>query len=120
MTPFVGKAFNLTKAGIHADGILKDEEIYNIFDTKKILNRPIVIAIDSHSGLAGIAAWINSRYGLKGKNKIDKKDSRIQAIKEWIDKEYESARVTTISDEEMENAVNLYMSDNLKLVSSAE
>jgi isopropylmalate/homocitrate/citramalate synthase len=120
MTPFVGKAFNLTKAGIHADGILKDEEIYNIFDTEKILNRPVVIAIDSHSGLAGIAAWINARYGLKGKNKIDKKDTRITAIKEWIDKEYESARVTTISDEEMEKAANLYLSDNLELASSAE
>ena len=27
MTPFVGKNFNVTKAGIHADGLLKDEEI---------------------------------------------------------------------------------------------
>ena len=39
-TPFVGRAFNSTRAGIHADGLLKDEEIYNIFDTAKILNRP--------------------------------------------------------------------------------
>ena len=34
MTPFVGENFNVTKAGIHADGLMKDEEIYNIFDTK--------------------------------------------------------------------------------------
>lgn len=34
-TPFVGKNFNVTKAGIHADGMLKDQEIYNIFDTQK-------------------------------------------------------------------------------------
>lgn len=34
-TPFVGKNFNVTKAGIHADGMLKDQEIYNIFDTEK-------------------------------------------------------------------------------------
>ncbi len=39
MTPFVGKSFNVTRAGIHADGLLKDEEIYNIFDTRKILGR---------------------------------------------------------------------------------
>ena len=32
--PFVGRNFNVTRAGIHADGLLKDEEIYNIFDTK--------------------------------------------------------------------------------------
>jgi isopropylmalate/homocitrate/citramalate synthase len=35
MTPFVGRNFNVTRAGIHADGLMKDEEIYNIFDTKK-------------------------------------------------------------------------------------
>ena len=29
--PFVGRHFNVTRAGIHADGMLKDEEIYNIF-----------------------------------------------------------------------------------------
>ena len=28
--PFVGRHFNVTRAGIHADGLLKDEEIYNI------------------------------------------------------------------------------------------
>ena len=33
--PFVGKNFNVTRAGIHADGLLKNEEIYNIFDTEK-------------------------------------------------------------------------------------
>ena len=36
MTPFVGENFNVTKAGIHADGLMKDAEIYNIFDTEKI------------------------------------------------------------------------------------
>ena len=35
MTPFVGRNFNVTKAGIHADGLLKDEEIYNIFNTSR-------------------------------------------------------------------------------------
>ncbi|MFC2662974.1 MAG: 2-isopropylmalate synthase, partial [Eubacterium sp.] len=39
MQPFVGEDFNVTRAGIHADGLLKDEEIYNIFNTKKLLNR---------------------------------------------------------------------------------
>ena len=39
-TPFVGSNFNVTRAGIHADGLLKNEEIYNIFDTEKFLNRP--------------------------------------------------------------------------------
>ena len=52
-TPFVGRNFNSTRAGIHADGMLKNEEIYNIFDTTKILGfRPATVAVDSHSGLA--------------------------------------------------------------------
>jgi isopropylmalate/homocitrate/citramalate synthase len=42
-TPFAGRAFNATRAGIHADGLLKDEEIYNIFDTAKILGKPPVV-----------------------------------------------------------------------------
>lgn len=120
MTPFVGKAFNLTKAGIHADGILKDEEIYNIFDTKKILNRPVAIAIDAHSGLAGIAAWINTWYGLMGLDRIDKKDNRVVMIKEWIDREYRRDRVTSISDKEMEEQVSLYFHEITNLALSEE
>ena len=34
--PFVGEDFNTTRAGIHADGIHKNQEIYNIFDTDRI------------------------------------------------------------------------------------
>ena len=52
MTPFVGRNFNVTKAGIHADGLLKDEEIYNIFDTARLLNRPASVQISKTSGLA--------------------------------------------------------------------
>ena len=35
--PFVGSNFNVTRAGIHADGMIKDEEIYNPFDTTRLL-----------------------------------------------------------------------------------
>ena len=61
-TPFVGKNFNVTRAGIHADGLLKNEEIYNIFDTEKFLNRPVMVAVSNTSGLAGIAHWICLLY----------------------------------------------------------
>lgn len=63
-TPFVGKNFNVTRAGIHADGLLKNEEIYNVFDTGKFLNRPPLVAISNTSGLAGIAHWINTYFKL--------------------------------------------------------
>ena len=105
MTPFVGKNFNVTRAGIHADGLLKDEEIYNIFDTNKILNRPAAVSISNTSGLAGIAYWINNNYRLTGDKAIDKKHPLVIAIKEWVDKEYEDGRQTAISDIELENKI---------------
>jgi isopropylmalate/homocitrate/citramalate synthase len=101
-TPYVGREFNITRAGIHADGILKDEEIYNIFDTEKILGRPIVVAVNEHSGHAGIAAWVNTYFRLKGIDKIDKRDERINDIKVWIDKQYEGGRNTVMISEELE------------------
>ena len=105
MTPFVGRNFNVTRAGIHADGLLKDEEIYNIFDTKKILNRSATVLLGKASGLAGIAYWINENYRLSANEAIDKKDPLVLAIKEWIDAEYESGRQTTLSTGEIEEKI---------------
>lgn len=102
MTPFVGKSFNVTRAGIHADGLLKDEEIYNIFDTKKLLNRPASVMISKTSGLAGIAYWINQNYDLTGDNLIDKRDPLVAAVKQWVDEEYEGGRTASLSTEELE------------------
>ncbi|MBP5661544.1 MAG: 2-isopropylmalate synthase, partial [Clostridia bacterium] len=73
-TPFVSRSFNATRAGIHADGMLKDEEIYNIFDTAKILDRPAMVIVDAHSGRAGIAYWINGFNRLPGDMTVDKRD----------------------------------------------
>ncbi len=111
MTPFTGRNFNITRAGIHADGLLKDEEIYNIFDTKKILNRPPLVSVSNVSGLAGIACWINNYYRLPEERAVSKKDDCVAKIKEWVDKEYESGRVTVISDEELESLVAIYARD---------
>ncbi len=104
-TPFVGKNFNITRAGIHADGLLKNEEIYNIFDTDKFLNRPVQVAVSNTSGLAGIAHWINTHYKLRVEDKIDKSQPIVAAVKEWVDKEYDEGRVTSITDEELERVV---------------
>ncbi|MGI6280228.1 MAG: 2-isopropylmalate synthase [Acutalibacteraceae bacterium] len=105
MTPFVGRNFNVTRAGIHADGLLKDEEIYNIFDTEKILGRPASVQVSKTSGLAGIAYWINTNYNLKGENRIDKRDPLVVKLKEWIDKEYEDGRQTVLSNSELEHKI---------------
>ena len=100
--PFVGRHFNVTRAGIHADGMLKDEEIYNIFDTTKILNRPATVAVDSHSGLAGVAHWMNAFFRLKGDNALDKQDPMVQAVKQMVDDLYTEGRNTVMGDEELE------------------
>ena len=105
MTPYVGRNFNMTRAGIHADGLLKDEEIYNIFNTEKILNRPASVMISKTSGLAGIAYWINGNYHLTGDQAIEKHDPLVVMLKDWIDAEYDTGRVTTLSAKEIENKI---------------
>ncbi len=105
MTPFVGRNFNVTRAGIHADGLMKDQEIYTIFDTEKLLNRPATVLIGKASGLAGIAYWINQNYHLQGDQKLDKRDPLVIALKEWIDKEYEDGRQTMLANTELEEKI---------------
>ena len=101
-TPFVGRSFNSTRAGIHADGMLKDEEIYNVFDTKKLLNRPMCVSINNTSGLAGIAYWINQYYDLPEEHKIEKSHPIVAQVKALIDKEYESGRCSVMGDDELD------------------
>lgn len=108
MTPFAGRNFNMTRAGIHADGLLKDEEIYNIFDTKKLLNRSAAVAVSNTSGLAGIAYWINAHYDLPGDKLVHKNHPLVHKIKEWVDNQYASCRTTSISDEELEALIQTY------------
>lgn len=100
--PFVGRHFNVTRAGIHADGMLKDEEIYNIFDTAALLNRPATVAVDSHSGLAGVAHWINSYFRLKGDNMVAKDDPLVVNVRAQVDALYAQGRNTVMGDEELE------------------
>ncbi len=102
MTPFVGSAFNLTRAGIHADGMMKDAEIYNIFDTEKILNRPAEVSISNTSGLAGIAYWVNKHFKLAKDKQVNKQDWIVQAMKEEIDELYADGRTTVMGEKELE------------------
>ncbi len=102
-TPFVGRDFNVTKAGIHADGLLKNEQIYNIFNTAKILNRPASVAVDANSGLAGIAHWITRFYRLDERGiTVDKRAPYILKMKEQIDELYADGRTTVMGDAELE------------------
>lgn len=105
MTPFVGENFNVTRAGIHADGMMKDAEIYNIFDTEAILNRPANVSVSATSGLAGIAFWINNHYNLSGDHMVTKQSPLVEETKEIIDRLYADGRTTVMSTEELETLI---------------
>ncbi len=107
--PFVGSEFNITRAGIHADGLIKNEEIYNIFDTTKILNRPPSVAINDKSGAAGIAHWINSHFGLKDDKALTKHHPGVVKLYKKITKMYDAGRTTALSSDEMEKLVRKYL-----------
>ncbi|MDL2234709.1 hypothetical protein LJC07_00960 [Christensenellaceae bacterium OttesenSCG-928-L17] len=100
-TPFVGKDFCVTRAGIHADGLLKDEQIYSIFDTEALLNRPASVVVDAHSGAAGIAYWMNAHIESLAGSPVTKKEDVVLAVKARVDAMYTQGRTTTLSDTEL-------------------
>ena len=106
MTPFVGSAFNVTRAGIHADGIMKDTRIYNIFDTDKILNRSAEVDISNTSGAAGVVYWINKHIGKIDGEEMTKHSPLVIAVKEAIDLLYEDGRTTLLGNDELMDIVN--------------
>jgi isopropylmalate/homocitrate/citramalate synthase len=99
--PFVGRAFNTTRAGIHAGGLRQDERIYNIFDTTALLGRPPRVAITDKSGTDGVVMWVNEFFGLTGDQRVNK--MRIHKLARWVMDQYDKeGRLTAISDQELE------------------
>jgi isopropylmalate/homocitrate/citramalate synthase len=108
--PFAGRAFNVTRAGIHAGGLRQDERIYNIFDTETLLGRPPRVAITDKSGADGVALWVNTCFGLKGDDRISK--IKVHKLARWVVDQYEvEARLTSISDQELEAKTRELMPD---------
>ena len=106
--PLVGSNFNRTMAGIHADGLRRDERIYNIFDTRRLLDRPPRVAITDKSGVDGVTLWVNQFLGLQGDGKVRKRD--VLKIARWVMEQYEKhERLTGISDEELAEQVRLHL-----------
>lgn len=112
--PFIGSNFNVTSAGIHADGMLKNEEIYNIFDTGKLLSRPARVNVTDKSGVAGIAHWVNTYLGLRPEMALDKRHPGLTSIAEWMRDEYAAGRVTSISDPEMLMQARMHLPEYFK------
>ena len=107
--PLVGMDFNATGAGIHIDGMIKSEEIYNIFNTEKILKRPLSVIITDKSGLAGVAHWVSTHLALRGDKRVDKRHPGVAKIYKWVMEQYEEGRVTSISHGEMERQARKHL-----------
>jgi isopropylmalate/homocitrate/citramalate synthase len=107
--PFVGQDFNATSAGIHVDGLAKNEEIYNIFDTRLILGRSVPIIITDKSGRAGVAYWINQHLDLEGEQAVDKRHPAVGKIYAKIMAAYDEGRTTSFSNQEMLHLVKRYL-----------
>ena len=107
--PFVGKDFNATSAGVHVDGLSKNEEIYNIFDTTTILGRSVPIIITDKSGRAGIAYWINNTFKLPDERKVSKKHPAVGEVYDKIAEAYEKGRNTSFSNKEMNVLVQEFL-----------
>jgi len=108
--PFAGRAFNTTRAGIHAGGLRQYEQIYNIFDTAQLLSRPPRVAITDKSGADGVAHWVNEFFGLKGDDRINK--IRVHKLARWVIDQYDvEGRLTAISDQELEAKAKEFFPD---------
>ncbi|MFH0796726.1 MAG: 2-isopropylmalate synthase [Candidatus Omnitrophota bacterium] len=111
--PFVGDNFHKTAAGIHAGGLARDERIYNIFDTQKLLNRSPEVVITDKSGSDGIHMWVNNFLNLHGDNAIKK--IKMVKIMRWVEDQYNKEnRITAISDREMIQLVKQYLPEEYK------
>ena len=107
--PFVGRDFNATSAGVHADGLAKNEEIYNIFDTTRLLGRPVPIIVTDKTGRSGVAYWLNVNLRLPPEKQVSKKHPAVGRIYDAIVALYESGRTTHLSHDEMEALAQKFM-----------
>jgi isopropylmalate/homocitrate/citramalate synthase len=107
--PLVGDDFNATSAGIHVDGVLKNEQIYNIFNTTKVLGRPLSVKVTDKSGVAGVTFWVKAHLPADLRDGVDKRHPGVHKIAQWVEEEYRNKRTTAISDAEMLEQVRRHL-----------
>lgn len=104
--PIVGRNAFRTKAGIHADGLLKNPEVYLPFDPMEVLGIPYSVAITPYSGRSAILLWLRNYLGL---NHLSKDDPRINYIYNDIVELYNrGSRTDPLTDSEMFTIVSKY------------
>ncbi len=106
--PLVGDDFHKTRAGIHADGLARDERVYNIFDTEKLLGRPPEVVITDKSGSDGVYLWVNNFLGFPHDKRLRK--TKMVKIMRWVVDQYDvENRTTAVSDREMAQLVREHL-----------
>jgi hypothetical protein len=81
--------------------MIKDEEIYNPFDTTGLLDRPPGVAITDKSGAAGLVMWMQ-RHRPELAAGLSKRDPRLLTILAAVEREYDDGRVTSLADSEVD------------------
>jgi hypothetical protein len=89
---------------------LKNEEIYNVFNTEKLLRRPVGLAITDKSGMAGVALWVRHHIG-EGEPPLSKDHPGVRKVHEWVMAQYEDGRATPISDREMADQTRTHLAE---------
>jgi len=105
----VGRNFNVTRAGVHADGLIKNPEIYLPYDFDKILGKPPKSAVGSYSGASGIAWRVNDLLRLNKEDWLSKNHPGIFLIKEEVANQYAEGRITAFSGAEIENLIRRFL-----------
>lgn len=90
--PLFGREALTTKAGIHAYGMMNDEESYSAFDVRGVLGLTPKVVISKTSGISGLAQWINTYFGLEGENRITKASRELHLLYRAVQKDYGQGR----------------------------
>jgi len=107
--PLVGRNAFRTKAGIHADGLLKNPEVYLPFNTHRVIGLPYTVAITPYSGRAAIVLWLKNYLGYDG---VSKEDPRVEAIyNEILEIFNRTGRSEPLTDQEMFTLVSKYFKE---------
>lgn len=97
-------SLNIYHLKVTSGELRQNEQIYNIFDTTKLLDRPPQVAITDKSGVDGVALWVNGFFNLKSENSISK--IKISKVAKWVMDQYDlNGRLSTITDEELAKKV---------------
>lgn len=109
--PIIGRNAFRTKAGIHADGIMKNPEVYLPFDPLRVLGKPFSVAITPYAGRSAIVLWMRNHLG----HDVSKDDERVAAvyneIVEYFDK---TGRTEPLTDEETAEFVRKHFPELFK------